>query len=103
MRGDVGDRVPHPVAATWAAGEVHRLVQVPGGGGVDRDERDVGAVDGRLRRCRSRLVCFTLGVGRELLGQAELAAQRAEVDAGREYASDDHGSILTAPPVIRFR
>ena len=62
----------------------------------------VRSTDGRRRR-GGRLVGLALRRGRELLGQAQLAAQRAEVDAGREYASDDHGSILTAPPVIRFR
>jgi len=80
--GDVGDGVVDAVAAARPPRQVDRLVQVHGAGGVQGDERDVGAVD--VGQCPAGgLLGLPLRRGREPRGQLQLAAQRREVDAGR--------------------
>ncbi len=87
--GDVGDGVPDPVAGA-PPGQVHRLVEVGGGGRVDGEEGEVGDVvrrqGGRLRRALRLL----LGLGREALRDAEVGAERGEGGPERSLGGAGH-------------
>src|SRR6266508_6071487 len=98
VRGDVGDRVVHAIPAAGAARQAHRLVQIHRRRWINGDERERGVVGtGQRRRSRGHPVRFRLRRGREPLRQFQLAAQGAEVDAGRYDASDHHASVIPAP------
>src|SRR6266508_1802013 len=98
VRGDVGDRVVHAIPAAGAARQAHRLVQIHRHRWINGDERERGVVGtGQRRRSRGHPVRFRLRRGREPLRQFQLAAQGAEVDAGRYDASDHHASVIPAP------
>ena len=73
-RSDVGDRVPHPVAAAMPL-EMQRLVKIARLGRVDRDERDVRLVVGRQARSLDHLDCVRQDRGGEVERDVEFTAQ----------------------------
>lgn len=76
--GDVRDGVVDPVAASPAL-QVHRLVQVRGGGRVDGEERQVrGVLVGRQVRGPHRLLRLGHRPVREAGGEVEFGAQGAQ-------------------------
>ena len=95
--GHVGNRVAHPEAGA-APLEVHGLVQVHRPGRVDCEERQLRHVVRREGGRRSRRLCFSQHVGRELSWQVELVADPREPGAQRptgRYVLDPQREMTT--------
>lgn len=93
VRGDVRDGVVHPEAVPTAL-QVHRLVEVRGGGRVDGEEGQVrGVLVGRQVRGPRRLGRLREHLGREGAGQAELGAQRPQGGPERAVGCTGHTQV----------
>ncbi|CAM5257879.1 hypothetical protein SALBM311S_03875 [Streptomyces alboniger] len=105
-RGDVGDGVPDAVAGA-PPGQVHRLVQVGGAGGVDGEERDVRGVLGGEHGCLRRALGLGEHLRRETLGHREFGAQCGEGGPERGFGCAGHadaaaGHTASVGPVRRI-
>ncbi|CAM5352766.1 hypothetical protein SNARM312S_07438 [Streptomyces narbonensis] len=91
--GDVGDGVVDAVAAVGPPGQVHGLVEVGGGGRVDREERQVGGVV----RGKPGVLRGGLGLGedrgREGRGDRELGTECAQGGPQRSLGCAGHVDV----------